>query len=216
MSDAILQFAHDAMASPWIYAVIFAVSALDAFFPIVPSETLVITAGVFSASSGAPSIGLIILFAAVGAFIGDHISYAIGRFVGRPILDRAKPGSKRRQAFDWAAAALLERGGLVLVVARYIPGGRTAITLTMGALHYPLKNFAFFDTIAAVSWGFYSGLIGFIGGAAFEENPLMGLLLGLGIAAGVTVLVEVVRHFRKRNRAKGEVVEAEEPAESRS
>lgn len=188
------------MSSPWVYAALFAIAAIDAFFPVVPSETLVISAGVFAASQGEPSLVLVIAAAAAGAFVGDHISYTIGRFGGTRLRDRSKPGSKSRAAFDWAAATLERRGGLILVVARYIPGGRTAATLTAGTTRFPLRRFSFFDAIAALSWGIYSGFIGYLGGRAFEDDPFRGLITGLGIAIGITVIVELVRHrLRKRN-----------------
>lgn len=198
MTDTILQLVDGVMASPWIYLVIFTLAAVDAFFPAVPSETVVITAGVFAASTGNPNLLLVIAVAAVGAFVGDHISYLIGRLFGDKLLNRMKPGTKRRKAYDWATQAIEERGGLVLVVARYIPGGRTAATLTTGAGRYPLRRFSAFDALAAVSWGVYGGLIGYLGGAAFEHNPLAGVLLGFGIAFGITAIVEIVRYVRKR------------------
>ena len=64
--------------SPWTYLVLFAVAALDAIIPLVPSETLVILAGVF-ASTGDLNLILVILFAAAGAVAGDNASYWIGR-----------------------------------------------------------------------------------------------------------------------------------------
>ncbi|NBE98674.1 DedA family protein [Nonomuraea sp. KC401] len=189
MSHAILDLVQQAMASPWLYAVLFGLALLDGFFPIVPAETAVITAGVFAAS-GETNLALVIVVAALGAFAGDHISYLIGNRSGGRL--------RNKKAFVWARGALEERGGLVLVVARYIPGGRTATTLTMGAVRHPLRSFTFFDAIAASTWGVYSGLIGFFGGMAFENDPVKGLLLGLGIAVSVTVIVEVVRWIRKR------------------
>ena len=33
------------VTSPWVYLVIFVVTAVDAFFPAVPGETVVITRG---------------------------------------------------------------------------------------------------------------------------------------------------------------------------
>ncbi|MFI7445673.1 DedA family protein [Nonomuraea indica] len=189
MSHAILDLVHQVMSSPWLYVAIFALAVLDGFFPIVPAETSVITAGVFAAS-GDTNLALVILVAAVGAFAGDHTSYLIGNRSGARL--------RERRAFVWAREALAERGGLVLVVARYIPGGRTATTLTMGAVRYPLRSFTFFDAIAASSWAVYSGLIGFFGGMAFENDPVKGLLLGLGIAVSVTGIVELVRWVRKR------------------
>ena len=189
MSHAVLEFLQQVMSSPWLYLALFGLALLDGFFPVVPAETSVITAGVFAAT-GQTNLALVIVVAALGAFAGDHISYLLGYKAGGRI--------RRRKAFVWARDTLAERGGLVLVVARYIPGGRTATTLTMGAVRHPLRSFTFFDAIAAVSWGVYSGLIGFFGGMAFERDPIKGLLLGLGIALGVTAIVEVVRWVRKR------------------
>nr|WP_202889865.1 DedA family protein [Actinopolymorpha rutila] len=186
------------MSSPWIYLALFLLAATDAFLPAVPSESVVITAGVFAAASGSPNLALVVLAAAAGAFAGDHISYAIGRGAGGRLLARARPGSRQRRAFDRAADALAERGGLVLVVARYVPGGRTAVTVTMGALGYPRRRFTHFDVLAALSWAVYSVLVGYVGGMAFENDPIKGVVLGVGLALGVTALVEAGRYVRRR------------------
>jgi membrane-associated protein len=166
---------------------------------VVPSETLVITAGVFAASIGEPNIVLVAAFAAVGAFIGDHISYAIGRFGGTRLRNRLSGGSVDK-AFDWADKALTSRGASILLVARYIPGGRTAATVTCGTVRFPLRTFSLYDSLAAISWGIYSAGIGYIGGEAFEENPLVGLAVGLGIALGIAGIIELVRARREKSR----------------
>jgi membrane protein DedA with SNARE-associated domain len=197
MSEAILDMVHGLMGSPWVYAVLLAFAALDGFFPVVPSESLVITAGVFAAA-GEPILLVVIVVAAAGAFLGDHIAYLFGRTAGERLVQRTKPGTKRRAAFDRAGRVLEVRGGLIVVVCRYIPGARTAITMTAGAVRYPLRSFSAFDAIAAVTWAAYSALIGYIGGAAFEDDPLKGLALGLGLALSVTAVVELVRHVRSR------------------
>ncbi len=183
---------QDALGSPWGYLALFAVSVIDGFFPIVPSETSVITAGVFAAS-GRPNIFGVIAVAAAGAWIGDHISYFLGRKFGARVLARFN-----QKAVAWARDAITVRGGLILVVARYIPGGRTAVTLTLGSMAYPLKKFSFFTTIAAVSWALYSALIGSFGGVAFDHHPVKGLLFGLGLALSITVVVEVIRAWRRK------------------
>jgi membrane-associated protein len=67
-------------------------------------------------------------------------------------------------------------------------------------VRYPLRSFSFFDGIAAGSWAAYSALIGYVGGAAFEDDPIKGLALGLGLALAVTGAVELVRHVRARRR----------------
>jgi membrane-associated protein len=192
----ITELVEGAMGSPWVYVALCAFAALDAFFPIVPSESLVITAGVFAAN-GEPNLLGVIAVAALGAFIGDHISYFIGRFAGEKAMQRAKPGSRRAAAWQKGHKLLEERGGTFLIVCRYIPGARTAMTLTAGAVSYRLRSFSFFDGIAALSWGAYSALVGYIGGEAFEDSPWKGLALGLGIALTVTLTVELIRHLRR-------------------
>src|SRR5918995_2064972 len=191
-----MELVEGAMGSPWVYVALCAFAAIDAFFPIVPSESLVITAGVFAAS-GEPNLAGVIAAAALGAFIGDHVSYFIGRTAGERLMRRAKPGSRKAAAWARGHKLLTDRGGVILIVCRYIPGARTAITLTAGAVAYRLRSFTFFDAIAALSWGAYSALVGYIGGEAFEESPWKGLALGLGIALSVTFTVELIRHLRR-------------------
>lgn len=205
MTDAIVGLVTDVMTSPWIYLVLFGLALLDGFFPVVPSETTVITAGVFAAS-GQPALLGVIAVATAGAFAGDHVSYLLGRTAGSRLLARAAPGTRKRIAFDWAARALAERGGMVLVAARYVPGGRTAATITTGMVGYPLRTFAAFDALAAASWGIYSALIGYFGGMAFENDPIKGLLLGLGIAVTIAAISEFIRHRRRRRQRRDEHV----------
>ncbi|MGY0231360.1 DedA family protein [Longispora urticae] len=200
--NEITDLLHQVMGSPWIYVALFALAFLDGFFPVVPGETAVITAGVFAAT-GSPNLYGVIAVAAVGAFLGDHVSYAIGRTFGARMLSRVKPDTRRHRALTRAREAIDVRGGMILVVARYIPGGRTAVTLTMGSMGFPLRRFAFYDAFAALSWAVYSTLIGYFGGLAFEQDPLLGLLLGLGIAVSITAVTELVRFAlaRRRRRA---------------
>jgi membrane-associated protein len=212
VEEAILEYMHPLMTSPWIFVIIFGISFLDGFFPVVPGETSVIIAGASAASLGSPHIGLVIVAAAAGAFLGDHVSYAIGRFGFGRISRNLKDGTKKKKAFDWAHDSLLQRGGIVLVVARYIPGGRTAITITCGAVRYPLRKFVFFEFIAALSWAVYSGVIGFVAGSYFKDRPLMALALGFAIAMTCAGFIEGTRHLLSKRAAAREVLHAAEAA----
>ncbi len=211
MNSDILALVHDVMSSPWIYLVVFALATLDGFLPAFPSESVVIAAGAYAAS-GAPHLVPLIAVAALGAFAGDHVSYAIGRTAGGRLLARTRPGGRRRRAVDRAAAALAARGGLVLVVARYIPGGRTAVTLTMGTVGFPRRSFAVFDGIAGLTWAVYSASVGYLGGLAFEHDPIKGVALGLGLAITLTIVVETVRHLTHLARRRAVVDDPREPA----
>jgi membrane-associated protein len=197
VSDAIIDLVEGAMASPWIYAALLALAAIDGMLPIVPSETLVITAGVYAAT-GETNLVAVIVAAAAGAFAGDHASYALGRLAGGRLVPAPGTRSRRASAFSWASRQLAERGGSILIVCRYIPGARTATTLTAGAVGHPLRSFSPFDAIAALSWGIYTALVGYIGGSTFEDQPLLGVGVGLSLALTLAALVELIRHQRGR------------------
>jgi membrane-associated protein len=187
-------------ASGWAYVIIFVFAFLDAIVPIVPSETAVITAGVVAAS-GDLSLGLIIPAAAAGAFLGDNTAYFIGRRFGGRAAERFFTGDKAKHRLGWAEEQLEERGGQLIVVARFIPGGRTAVTLSAGTLEYPWRRFAVFDLLATLLWASYSALLGYYGGKTFES--FWGLALALTTAfalAGATELVRwAIRRRRKRS-----------------
>jgi len=184
--------------SVWAYPLLFGICAGDAVIPILPSETAMIVCGL-QAARGQLSLGLVIAVGALGAFVGDNVSYAGGRWVGPPFVDRFFSGEKARGRLEWAKGFLSERGSYVLVVARFIPGGRTATTFTSGLVHLRwLMRFVPYILVAAVLWALYGALLGYIGGRIFKDHPLYALLVAFGIAAGVTGLVEGGRWLRNR------------------
>jgi membrane-associated protein len=182
-------------ASPWTYAVIVAVAALDAVFPVVPSEATVIAAGVL-AGVGDLSIALVIAVAAAGAFMGDNSAYGIGRFTGKQFEGRFARSPKARRRLDWAGLTLARRGGLFIFGGRFVPGGRTAVTITAGLTRMRWPIFAGFAGLAAVAWASYAGLLGYLGGRTFEEHPEWALVFGFGLATGVILVVEGARRLR--------------------
>jgi membrane-associated protein len=184
--------------SNWSYLIVFAIATIDAFFPIVPSEATAIAAGVV-AGNGGLSVELCILAASLGAILGDNISFAIGHFLGKPVERRFFSGEKAQRRLKWAQKTLHERGGMLIVVARFIPGGRTATTFTAGFVEtYPWRRFLMFDAIAGAIWGSYCVLLGFFFGKTFEEEPWKALLLAFGLALAVSGAVEGVRYLRHR------------------
>ena len=180
----------------YVIAILF--PALDAILPLVPSETAVITLGVATAGSADPRIALLVAFCAAGAFLGDNLCYLLGRRFA-PWIEhrffRSEKGAKRR---DWAERSLERYGMPLIVVCRFIPGGRTAVMLSCGIVRYDRRRFIIATAIAGVIWACYSFFLGRLGGKAFEDKPWAGLLIAFGGTLAVSGLIELVRRLRAR------------------
>jgi membrane protein DedA with SNARE-associated domain len=201
MLIAFLQSLVDLLTgSVWTYPLLFGICAGDALIPAFPSETALIVCGI-QAARGQLSLEWVIVCAGAGAFVGDNASYAVGRWLGGPAVQRFFSGEVAQRRLDWARNFLKERGSYVLVVARFIPGGRTATTFTAGLVHirWPTR-FAPYIFVAAVLWSLYGALLGYFGGRVFEDQPIYALLFAFGIAALITLAVEGWRRYGKKLR----------------
>jgi membrane-associated protein len=182
--------------SEWTYLLLLAICAGDAVLPLLPSESALIVCGI-QAARGELTLGWVIVCGALGALIGDNTSYALGRWVGTPIVDRFFSGERARTRLEWAHRFLKERGSYVLIIARFIPGGRTATTFTSGLVHLRwLTQFFPFVLVAAIFWATFAALIGYLGGRTFRDQPILALLLAFGIAAVIGGIAEAIRRRR--------------------
>jgi membrane-associated protein len=178
------------------YLIAVLVPALDAIFPFLPSETAVIALGVATAASTDPRIALLVAGAAAGAFLGDNISYLMGRRFGPATERRFFSTSKGKAARAWAERSLERFGIQLIIVCRFIPGGRTAVTLTCGLTGYSRRRFVVGTAAAATIWALYAFLIGRLGGKVFEDSPWAGLLIASGGTIVISALIEAVRRIR--------------------
>ena len=186
--------------SNWSYVAIFAVAVIDAFFPLVPSESMVIIAGTL-AGAGDLNLPLVIVSAWAGAVVGDNISYGIGKFTGERTVRRLFSHERAHRSFDWAEQQLEQRGSYIILIARFIPLGRTAVTFTAGYTHgLPWHRFLRYDIIAGGLWATYATMLGYIGGKQFEEQPWKGVLIGLGLAFSVAFVIEWLRKRREKKQ----------------
>ena len=180
------------------YLIALVIPALDAIFPVLPSETAVITLGVTTAGSTDPRIALLVACAAAGAFLGDNLCYLLGRRFGPAVERRFFAGPKGARTRAWAERSLDRYGPQLIIVCRFIPGGRTAVTLTCGLVRYQRRRFVAATAVAAVIWALYAFLIGRIGGRAFEHNIWAGLAVAFGASIALSGVIELIRRLRRR------------------
>lgn len=188
----------------WFLLIIFGVAFLDSVIPIVPGETMVIIGGV-AAGQGEQSLLLVIAAGASGAFLGDNTAYFIGSKLSGFFERRAAKRPKWQARLDWAAQQIRLRGGMLLITARFIPGGRSVLTISSGITRQPRLWFMGWIAIAAVIWATYAAGLGYFGGKTFEDDHTKAFIVAFSLSIGVTVLVEVVRHFRAKGKTKPDV-----------
>ena len=197
----------------WFLIVIFTVAFLDSVFPVVPGETTVIIGGV-AAGTGNQQLILVIFAGALGAFLGDNLAYLIGRRFEGPVRRWAGRKPARLDRLDTAGRQIKKRGGMLLITARFIPGGRTVLTISSGITHQPRAWFAGWVAIAGTIWATYAAGLGFLFGQAFEDNHSLAFWLAFGTALAITGLVEVVRWVRERRKEGTAPSEPSTPAPS--
>lgn len=154
-------------AGPWIYAAVAASVLLDVFLPVLPSGVLVVTAATAAAATtGAPvpSLPALLLCAATASVLGDLAAYRLA-WHGGPRLDRALARSRRlRSAQERLGSALARGGGVLVVLARFVPAGRSVVSLAAGAARRRVQDFLPWSALAGVAWAGYSVGLGYIGG----------------------------------------------------
>src|SRR6185437_5773800 len=160
----------------------------------VPSEATVIAAAAL-AGTGDLVLSFVVVSGAAGAVIGDNLAYLLGRAGQGSVVRRLLRSPRWRSRMGRGETLLRERSATVIVVSRFIPGGRTATMLSAGLLGLAWRRFLVFDLAAGVIWAAYASLIGLVGGKAFADEPLHALLLAFGLAAALALLIESGRRL---------------------
>jgi membrane protein DedA with SNARE-associated domain len=198
--DAVNSFIEANAATPWALVVLFVLTVVDSTLPPLPSESVLIALAAFGASTGSPVLIVLAAVAALGAWSGDNLAYTLARHSPlRRLRDTRRP--RLRSAFGVAARELDRRGGLFIVVGRYIPVGRVAVNLTAGASEFPRRRFLGLTALAGITWAVYSVGIGALAGAWLEDNPLLGAAAGVVVAVLIGAVID--RVLRRRAAPSG-------------
>jgi membrane-associated protein len=189
--SSLVDWVEQLARSPWFYLVVYVVALLDSVIPLVPSETVVIIGGV-AAASGDKRLVLVIIAGGLGAVTGDNMAYLIGR-KSSGWFEKRRTRRGKKGKLDWAARQLRRRGGVLILTARFIPGGRTAVTVTSGITGQWWIKFFIFTLIAGAAWATYAALLGYFGGQRFEDNHSAAFIFAFGMALSVSLVIELGR-----------------------
>ncbi len=203
--DSLSQLVTD---SPVTYLVIFAMSAIDVVMPVLPAEATV-TASAVLAGQGVLNVLWVIVAAGLGAFVGDNVAYWIGRAAGRPLVQKVLRGNTEQ--LDRVQEQFDRRGGVFIIIGRFVPGGRTAVAIGAGVLHFSWPRFILYDAIAAVIWAVQAAVPGFIGGSLIQDKPWLAMLFGFILSAVLAGSIALGQRWWERRRSHGGEVVVEVP-----
>jgi membrane protein DedA with SNARE-associated domain len=139
--------------------VVFAAPLIDSVVPVLPGEVVVAGAAT-SVAGGSLPWPAVVGIAAAGSLIGECVVLALARrMTGTARGDRIAASSKAARV-RW----FLDRWGLgAVVVARFLPGGRTAAAATFALRRVPATGFVVAAAIGSLLWAGY--LVGIGSGA---------------------------------------------------
>lgn len=198
MLDFLEDIILDAAEAWWMPLAVFLLSLIDGFFPVVPSESvLVALASIYDQRE---NINLVQLFFLgwFGAFIGDQVAYWLGRTIGVTRFRWMRTRTVVR-AIGGVRQTLQYSGAMVIITARHIPGGRVAVNFIAGATRMKLIKFMSLDFISAAIWAAYSLAIGYFT-AGWLDNTVLQIGLALLVAFLLGWLIDrgIKRFMRSR------------------
>jgi undecaprenyl-diphosphatase len=180
----------------WGYWIVFLVSFVEAIVIVgsfVPAALFVIFAGVL-VSKGVYDLGDMIIFASVGAILGDAVSYYLGtrgthlfknenRFLKADHLERGKAFFKRH-------------GDKSILIGRFLGPLRSIIPFIAGITRMKLSRFFLWNAIGGILWAASHVLLGyFFGGSLPFIHRWTGLVtvFALGSIAILAMLWVLIK-----------------------
>ena len=185
------------------YVGVFLLMTAESMVLPVPSEAVMPFAGFAIAEAKLGWAG-VIAAATLGSIAGSLIGYAIGKFGGRPFLVRF--GKYLLVDQDDLAATegfFTRRGGVTILVSRFIPIIRHLISIPAGMGSMKLLPFCAFTVLGAGLWNTFLSWCGF----ALRSNWSTVMRYSHWIDIGVVVLLAALvalyvgRHLARRRRA---------------
>ena len=191
------------VASHGVYAV-FVLMAIDAVFPAASEIVMLyagaVAAGVFATASGVSVFGahvgfgggayvVLALAGTIGYLVGSLAGWAIGRYGGRPLLER-------RGSWFHLDAAKLDRaerwferwGNLGVLLGRITPIVRSFVSIPAGIFEMPLAPYTLLTAIGSAVWAFAIAGAGYGLGTSWKRFDHGFKYAEYAVLAGVLLL----------------------------
>ena len=179
------------------YPLIFGGVLLGSIVPVVPTGAVVGAGAAVALTTDFLSLPLVVLVAALGAFIGDVVTFSVCRF-GGPAAVRWVARGQHAERVDEVREQFRRHGWQIVLVGRLLPAGRIPVLLAAGALTYPWRRLLPASFAAGLVWSVAYALLGVLSGGIFD-SPLLATLIATVLVLLVGVVLNLVSSYRRRH-----------------
>jgi membrane-associated protein len=180
----------------WVYALLFLVIFIETglvVMPFLPGDSLLFVIGTLC-GVGVMNLPVSIVVLTAAAILGNQCNYTIGRWVGPRVFGWEQSRWFNRRAFDQAHAFYEERGGITLVLGRFMPFVRTFAPFVAGVAQMTRARFTFFDVTGGAAWVCSVVLLGYLfGNAPFVQHHLSEIFWAMIIIPAALIVLGAVR-----------------------
>jgi membrane-associated protein len=180
----------------WVYALLFLVIFVETglvVMPFLPGDSLLFVIGTLC-GVGVMSLPLSLAVLTAAAILGNQCNYTIGRWVGPRVLGWGQSRWFNRRAFDQAHAFYEERGGITLVLGRFMPFVRTFAPFVAGVAQMTRARFTFYDVTGGATWVCSVTLLGYLfGNTPFVQRHLSEIFWAMIIIPAALIVLGAAR-----------------------
>ncbi len=143
------------------YLSITILMALESMIAPVPSEAVMPPAG-FLIAKGTFTFAGVIFFSTLGSMIGSLISYYIGAWGGRPIVEKyGRFLLLDKSMLDKSEKFFTKKGELTIFICRFVPVVRHLISIPAGIAKMNLLKFTIYTLVGAAMWNSFLAYVGY-------------------------------------------------------
>lgn len=132
---------------------------------VVPGDTIVLVTA--TANRGPVEWALLLVAVIAGSLGGESVGFLIGRWFG-PRLRTSRLGRRIGERQVVRAERWIERrGGVAILLSRFLPVMHALVPVTVGAGHFPYRRFLAWTAPACVLWALIYVTVGTVAGSSY-------------------------------------------------
>jgi membrane-associated protein len=169
--------------------IIFAETGLLVGF-FLPGDSLIVTAGLLSATIPGLNIWLLGLLLTVASIVGNAVGYAVGKMAGPRLFNKEDSLLFNKKHLYRASAFYEKHGGKTIVIARFMPIVRTFVPVVAGMAGMNYARYTLYNVVGGVGWIWSMLLIGYflgryIPGVADHIEIMIIVIVLLSLLPGI-------------------------------